>query len=136
MLLDILVVDDDEQFATFLANVLRARFPMHLVHVTFGPSQALQVAAKNPVVLVITDYRMQGMTGTELAKVLRKRLSTSIRTVLVTGDTDPPRDGVDAVLQKPFSLEDLYKLVIGLLPAKNDRESKPSSLPSREGGII
>lgn len=134
--MDILVVDDDEQFATFLANVLRARFPMHLVHVTFGPSQALQVAAKNPVVLVITDYRMQGMTGTELAKVLRKMLCTSMRTVLVTGDADPPRDGVDAILQKPFSLEALYKLVIGFLPVKNDREAKPSALPSHEEGLI
>ncbi len=134
--MDILVVDDDEQFATFLTNMLRARFPMHLVHVTFGPSQALHVAAKNPVTLVITDYRMQGMTGNELAKILRKRFSTSMRTVLVTGDADPARDGVDAVLQKPFSLEDLYKLVIGFSPVMDDRESKPSPLPSRKEGII
>jgi CheY-like chemotaxis protein len=134
--LDILVVDDDELFATFLANMLRARFPMHLVHVTFGASQALQVAAKNPVALVITDYRMQGMTGNELAKILRKRLSTNMRTILVTGDADPLRDGVDAVLQKPFSLQDLYKLVMGFLPVMNDREPKPSALPSREKGLV
>jgi CheY-like chemotaxis protein len=133
--MDILVVDDDEPFATFLASVLQIRFPTHHVHVTFEPNRALEVAAKNPVQFVVTDYQMQGMSGTELAKVLKQKLGTSIRVVLVTGDPHPPRDSVDAILKKPFPLEKIYNLILEFLQIKNEPEIHPSSLPSLEESL-
>jgi CheY-like chemotaxis protein len=63
--------------------------------------------------LVITDYAMPLMRGDELA-VSIKRLAPEQPILMITGSVEKfglPQSSVDALLQKPFLLEDLRQAV-------------------------
>ena len=70
--------------------------------------------------LVITDFEMPGLNGSELAVII-KRQHPSQPILMITayverlGNYDNP---VDAVLAKPFGLQDLRKVMAELLGAQ------------------
>jgi CheY-like chemotaxis protein len=63
--------------------------------------------------LVITDYAMPVMRGDELAASI-KQLAPEQPILMITGSVEKfglPQNSVDALLQKPFLLEDLRQAV-------------------------
>lgn len=113
----ILLLDDESEIVNLCADVLRDDY--HVVK-TNSPFEGISLmdAGRNMIDLVICDYAMPGMNGSEFVHELR---SLGIRTpaILYTGrdirEIDRPRDGFIRVLEKPFRperlLEEVHKAV-------------------------
>jgi CheY-like chemotaxis protein len=82
-----------------------------------GGAEAIELAKSHPFDLAILDYFMPGMQGSEVALRLRE-IAPSMPILMVTayleklGDADKP---VDAVIGKPFAIEDLRRAIAKLL---------------------
>lgn len=83
----ILVVDDQPDFTRGMVRLLAAPFPgLDILEAGSGEA-ALAVMRKRPVLVLLTDLRMPGMTGLELmAKALE--LDPNLGVVLLTGHGD------------------------------------------------
>jgi CheY-like chemotaxis protein len=107
----ILVVDDNEDAASLLGDMLRSIG--HDVRVVHEPSQALAILPRFDVEVAILDIGLPEMDGYALAAVMRARLAPSARLIAVTGygqDQDRARAehaGFDAHFAKPVSLAQL-----------------------------
>ena len=110
----ILVVDDE---ALVLESVR-----MTLVHYGYTVetascgAEALAKVTSSEYALLITDRKMPGMNGDQLASQVKKH-RPALPVVLLTGfppDTHPA--AVDVVLLKPFSTMELRNTVAALIP--------------------
>lgn len=106
----ILVVEDEQA----LRRLLRRFLGEQGYSVTTAPDapEALELLDRERFDLVVTDLRLPSASGLELLAEVRARLPGT-RTVLMSGMADVPslvaavERGVDAVLLKPFELEEL-----------------------------
>jgi two-component system NtrC family sensor kinase len=81
----LLVVDDDEHVRRALRRVLR-RARCRILDAPDGQS-ALEILSREPVQVVVSDYRMPGMTGVEFLRAVKERWP-GIQRVLLTGQAD------------------------------------------------
>ena len=131
----ILLVDDQRDILKLLHSTLNTL--AHELDILEAPSgeEALLEASRNKVDLLVSDYRLPGITGVELMHKIRVKCP-DVRVILVTGITDrKARDeilnaGAAAVFDKPISLTDFLDAVeraLGLyrtiLPEEGDEES-------------
>ena len=117
----VLVVEDNTDLLKLLKNVLTG-MGFHVLTATDGES-ALKVfeRAEEHVDILVTDIVMPGINGLDLAKRLKEK-KPSLKTVLITGYTDRLPEAEDfasknnaVILKKPFSLDDMRKVVLSLL---------------------
>jgi CheY-like chemotaxis protein len=116
----ILVVDDMFTIRVFLKGLLR---PLGLTMLEAGDAkQALALCQKEAPAAVISDVRMQGMTGIELVAALKASPATAnIPVVLLTSETDAATRekglaaGAAAYLHKPIDAEALEKTLSTIL---------------------
>lgn len=110
----ILIVDDDSATCQLLRRLLeKAGFQAHTEN---RPSAALALAVAEPFDLLITDYFMPEMTGTELFTALRKdRPDTDV--IMMTANAsignavDAIRKGAYDYIVKPFQTDDFLLAV-------------------------
>jgi two-component system, NarL family, capsular synthesis sensor histidine kinase RcsC len=89
----------------------------HVVTEAVNGKEALDLFQPDRFDLVITDYAMPVMKGDELATQI-KRLAPSEPILMITGsggEAAVTKACVDAVLHKPFSIEDLRQSIGRLL---------------------
>jgi signal transduction histidine kinase len=110
----ILIVDDERPNLTVLRNFLEAGY---LVHEAQSGAEALEIAKKVDLDVVIADQRMPEMTGVELLEQLR-HLKPEVAGIVLTGFTDPPalisainRARVFRFLKKPWQPDDILEAV-------------------------
>jgi DNA-binding NtrC family response regulator len=127
----ILLVEDDDDYRGLLDDYLRSLG--HRVVDFASAEEALghiEQSGSAAASLVLTDLRMNGRSGLELA-VAVKRARPELPIILMTafGDRRLARDagaaGVDTCIEKPFALTELARLVEALL-------ARP---PSPDGGL-
>jgi len=112
--LKILVVDDEFIIVELLTTLLMGLG--HKVKGVADPEKARRILESETFDLVITDLGMPGMSGFDLAGIVKKR-SPDTKVVLITGwgaeykKQDLNERGVDGVLGKPFKLAELRHLV-------------------------
>ena len=106
----ILVVDDEPQVCEAVKMLLE--FAGHEVITAGNGSEALALFDHNEFHVVVTDYKMSGMKGDELAQALKARrpgqpviMLTAHAEMIKT--TAVPLAGVDQLVSKPFQLADL-----------------------------
>jgi two-component system response regulator HydG len=129
MALRVLIVDDEDFVREMIGETLSARH-YETALAASGP-EALELLAKQPFDVVLTDVKMPGMEGLELVRRI-KRSHPSIHIVVLTGY---PRDadigdfmlqGADDFMPKPFRAADLVailKRVEQARPRDGSRES-------------
>jgi signal transduction histidine kinase len=102
----VLVVDDEEMVRSVAIRLLQLRG--HEVEGAASGREALDHLEAAPFDLVFTDYGMPEMNGAELARAIRDGWP-GLPVVLVTGytETHQVEHEVEAVIPKPFRLEDL-----------------------------
>jgi CheY-like chemotaxis protein len=101
----ILVVDDEP--IVRLSVRITLQMDNHSVEVVTSAEEALSRFEIGTYDLIITDYRMGGMTGLQLAERIKAR-DPGQRIILVSGSPPfPPIDIFDQVILKPFSSEEL-----------------------------
>jgi two-component system, OmpR family, response regulator len=115
----VLLVDDEEDFRTTLANRLRKR-KFEVCDVEDG-FKALEAVKKNPVDVAIVDVKMPGMDGLEALRQI-KGIDPLVEVIMLTGHAsvesgiEGMRLGAFDYLMKPcdinellFKIEDAYQ---------------------------
>ena len=130
--LSILIVDDEPAMRELLKQALEAAG--HQVSEADNGKSALASMEKHAADLVITDLKMEGMSGNELMHTLKMAFpDTGI--LLLTGhaslDTalEAMRMGALDVLQKPLNLAELEERIAKFA---QEREKKPATPPARK----
>jgi len=135
----ILVVDDSPQISKALSDLLSASG--YAVRTAPSAERALQILESAQFDLIITDLKMTGMTGIDLAKqVLQKWPKLPVVILTGFGDMDSVinalRLGVADYLKKPFSIDEVMSVVEREIGKSKDRqaapaEARPSEKPPR-----
>lgn len=113
---DILVVDDEESVRTLLTAILHSG-GFRVRTAANGP-EALELFSAQPgnIALVILDYVMPLMDGTEVLRELR-RLAPAVKVILSSGHSssfdlrDLLSAGMTAFLPKPYRPQELLRIV-------------------------
>lgn len=110
----ILVVDDEDAVRTVLDRLLTLRG--HTIRQAASGPEALRLARSESFDIVFTDQAMPDMSGRQFAHALRQQYP-HLPIVLLTGDTDQGTvdDDIDAVLSKPFKVDDLEAVIQSLI---------------------
>ncbi len=112
--LSVMVVDDEPAVRDLLVDILRA-LGHHVVGHASGAA-ALEAFRPGQFELILTDLGMPGLDGWQLCRSLRA-MDAAVTIVFVTGwgeglDAEEARlAGADAVVAKPFGIEDLSRVV-------------------------
>lgn len=118
----VLLAEDDEELRRLLARKLRrcgcevieARNGAQLVELVFERAVEPLPDSMEPAALIITDHRMPGRTGLEVASLLRS-VNWATPLIVISAFTDAKtrdeaqRLGVTAVFDKPFDLDELTR---------------------------
>lgn len=113
----VLVIDDDETFCGFLAEILKPK-GFQVTWTTDGFA-GYDMALHDPYDLLIIDVRMPGVLGTELAESIIKE-KPQAKIILISAFADEPlgktaaRLGA-ALVSKPFSANRLYDVIAATL---------------------
>ncbi len=121
----VLVVDDDARVRDALTRALEQLG--HTVHATGDAHHALRTFLDGDFTVVFTDLNLGDFSGWDVAQAVKK-MRRGVEVVLVTGwatqfqDEDPPARGVDQVLAKPFTLD---QVAAALDRARQRRSAAP-----------
>ena len=111
----ILLVEDDPGARDSIKLLLT--IDRHIVVEATEGVEAIELLRSQTFELAIVDYFMPGMQGSQVALRFRE-IAPSMPILMVTayleklGDSDKP---VDAVIGKPFAIEDLRSAIVKLL---------------------
>ncbi len=116
----LLVVDDEPKLLRALAVDLKGE-GYDVLTARNGREALICVAYKMPD-LIVSDVRMPGMDGYELARRLRRNQSTALVPIVFLTAKDTTEDriegfrtGVDAYLTKPFEPDELLAVIASIL---------------------
>lgn len=121
----VLVVEDDEQVARFLAKVVGG---MGLVEICHNGAAALDRFVAGECDVAIVDLGLPDMAGDEIARVLRQR-DPCLGLILVSGwrlgEQDPRRAPFDIYLPKPFAgLREIRDAIVRAMDLRDEREAR------------
>lgn len=135
----ILIAEDDLQMQfAITASLQRAGYQ---VTVTGDGAQCLQKLETENFDLIITDQRMPEMTGLELLAALQKREQT-IPAIMITAHgtinqaVEAMQHGAADFITKPFSMEDLLRVVERVLSPEVSQFRTEAPQKSRKGRPI
>ena len=142
----ILIVEDHREVSRLLHSALDTLdAKLEVVEIPSG-EEAILDSSRNPIDLLVSDYRLPGITGTELMRKVRK-YRPDVKVILITGQTDPKirkevaGAGADAFFIKPVPIADFLDSVerhLGLvetflppepIAVEAEEEEKPRDLP-------
>jgi len=115
----ILIVEDDEAMREFLCQAI-SRSGYYVEAVQDG-TEALRRVDESHFDLLLTDIRMPGLDGLELARLVRRRYP-NLSVLLVTAYVQDALGAIDldgagvGLLSKPFNLSELIDRVETCLP--------------------
>jgi len=98
----LLVVDDDEHVRRALKRVLK-RAPCQLLEAPDADT-ALGLLAVEPVHVVVSDYRMPGMSGVEFLRLVKERWPR-VQRVLLTGQADT------AAIEEAVNQSEIFRFI-------------------------
>jgi len=117
----ILCVDDDKLIVEALGLILENAG--YTVHTAQNGSDALEICENEAIDIAIVDYKMPGMDGIDLLKMIKER-KNSIEVLILTGHgtvptaVDPIQPGAFDYILKPFHKNDLLNRVNKALSLK------------------
>jgi DNA-binding response OmpR family regulator len=116
----VLLVDDEAEFVTTLAERLRIRSVDAIVAMD-GEEALAKVETERPSVVVL-DVMMPGMSGVDVLKEIKRRYP-DIQIILLTG-RGSTQEGIEGMklgafdfLMKPVKIEELMKIMDGAFNA-------------------
>ncbi len=110
----VLIVDDALELGRLLKATLNTLNKELEVVVVPSAEEAYLEADNNPIDLLVTDYRLPGVTGADLVKKIRSK-KPKLKVILITGlaDSQIPQQGkdllVDFFLKKPMEIEEFLE---------------------------
>ena len=124
--LQLLVIEDNDEFRSFLFNQLSE---LYSVKTASDGQDGLNKAMEYTPDLIISDVRMPQMDGVTLCKTLKQEVKTShIPIILLTAHSSEEAQiegyeaGADAYISKPFSMDILFLRIQNLLEQQKNRK--------------
>ena len=116
----LLVIDDEPSILRVITLALRNE-GVNILTATDGET-ALDLLSRKTPDLVITDVRLPGVDGVEIARRVKSNPQLSSTSVLLISAYGEPQDHpADAFLAKPFAIEQLAAQVSELLERRSGR---------------
>jgi CheY-like chemotaxis protein len=124
----LLVVDDETDLRDIVASELE--YMGAKVFQAENIAAAQKVLMHETVDLIISDIRMPGGTGIDLLDVVKSKNVNVPPVILITGFADITTEdafdkGAEALLNKPFKLDDLIKMVVRYTSPFDERFKEP-----------
>lgn len=126
----LLVVDDESDLRDIVSSELE--FMGAEVHQAENIVAAQKLMNQHKIDLIISDIRMPGGTGIDLLNIVKAK-NESAPMILITGFADITTEdafdkGAEALVNKPFKLDDLIKLAVRYTSPMKERfkESVPA----------
>lgn len=133
----LLIVDDEPNLLRAVAAVLRGEG--FEVRTARGGREALGMIAQDAPDLIVSDVRMPGMDGYELARRLRSTAGFSLIPIVFLSAKDETTDriegfrsGVDVYLSKPFEPDELIAVIRNILQRLERTHSAIATLVGNE----
>lgn len=110
---NLLIVDDEIGPRESLKMILK---PYYTIFTAQNGEEALNIIQNNPIDLATLDYKMPGMTGTELLREIRK-FNEEMAVIMITGfgtmksAVEGIRYGASDYLVKPFEVNEIIDIV-------------------------
>lgn len=133
--LRILHVEDNSVLQNYVAGMLEKT--VHEVKAAGDGKEALEMLSREDFDVVLMDIQMPNMDGFEAARTIRNPLSPvknhAVPIIATTayamkGDRERCLEcGMDAYMAKPFSINELFASISGLLPSGRSSSRKESS---------
>ena len=138
----ILVVDDDQDSCELLREIFSLQG--WGVDTALTPSQAMSVAEKEKIDLVVSDMNLEAdQSGFDLLKDLRSRCPVILVTGFGTLDSavEAAREGAWDFISKPFKVEEVVAIARRALEqteksTADDRKAEQLSAPYEQGGLV
>ncbi len=108
----VLVVDDEEYFRKLIQEILLRKNKNFQIHTASSGEEALDILARHPVDIMLTDLNMPGMNGLELLSLIRGKYP-KLQTLVISGQGEVDSAvramelGATRYLQKPVKLKEL-----------------------------
>ena len=135
----ILIVDDEKPLRDMLAKWFA---PVYSCQTAPDAEQAMKIVASTPdLALLLTDFKMPGASGLELARAA-KAANPNLATVILTAHADvnlvieAMRDGVDDFFQKPVTDLGLLGRRLGKAIEKASFEQEAADAGAPPGGAL
>ena len=133
----LLIVDDEPKLLRAVAVDLQGE-GYDVATARSGAEALVSVAQRLPD-LIVSDIRMPGMDGYELARRLRQNQSTALIPVVFLTAKDQTKDriegfrtGVDAYLTKPFEPDELLAVIASILTRVERTHSQIARIVGKE----
>ena len=133
----LLVVDDEPKLLKAVAVDLRGE-GYDVTTARSGGEALISILQKTPD-LIVSDIRMPGMDGYELARRLRQNQSTALIPIVFLTAKDTTADrvvgfrtGIDAYLTKPFEPDELLAVIASILNRVERTHSQIARLVGKE----
>ena len=138
----ILIVDDDQDSCDLLREIFSVEG--WCVHTALNPAQALRVAGKEKIDLVVSDVNLESeQSGLDLLKDLRAQCPVILVTGFGTLDSavEAAREGAWDFISKPFKVEEVVAIARRALAQdkKSTLETHKAdqlSAPYEQGGLV
>jgi len=107
----ILIVDDEELFATILRRLLEREG--YIISYCNNPSDAILLSQKRKFDIIVTDYNMPEMNGADFTRAMRSRFDDSF----IVGLSSETREsaflaaGANAFFEKPIVYRELSSMI-------------------------
>ncbi len=128
----VLVVEDEENYRTFLKKVVERRFECETAS---NGNEAKAKILKDKFDIIIHDLRLPGIQGKELIKYVRRFVDNDIINIIITGyENDWPtieskEEDVFYYLKKgEFKPDDLIKILENAIKVRNNRLNEKNNL--------
>ncbi len=121
----ILLIEDDPGAREALALLLA--IDRHEVVEASGGAEGLELVKNQTFDLVVLDYFMPGMPGSEVAVRIRA-IAPSLPILMITAYLEKLRESekpVDAIIGKPFAIEELRRAIAKLVSGPDGTTSQP-----------
>src|SRR5579883_390961 len=122
--LPVLVVDDSRTMTTVISKLVRDAGFNNIEPANDGPSALARLKAKK-FGLILSDWDMRPMNGTELIAEIRKEpLNASTPVIMITAACDADTSwlaGADGYLMKPFDVTTLREKIEEVLAQRADK---------------
>jgi DNA-binding NtrC family response regulator len=111
----ILVVDDEKSTRLALSKLLEKEGLLPCV--AASAEEALEVLNKNPINIIISDFRLPNMNGIELLQIVKKK-SPNVSFILITGHATiqsaitAMKAGAYDYILKPLKFDELKKIIL------------------------
>ncbi|UKS26784.1 response regulator [Paenibacillus sp. HWE-109] len=136
----IMIVDDEEKIRLGLSKlIVKASADYEIIGVYASGAECLEALRDNQPDVVVTDIKMPGMSGLELAKTIHQ-FYLHIKCVILSGfgEFEYARTaiaaGVSAYLLKPVDKQELYELLAKL--QRENTNSQQAAVPVQEDHLL